>query len=606
MKNTQPPSCFFHAPFRGYFVLFVCLAASMLFTISAPVAARTASTAADVAFLQYVDRMLPEMWREFPEQGVGVGYYKHAQEMTVPDAAARTRAIAFFDTQLAALEKFDPARLSASSRVDWVLMRNNFEASRWDITTFKSWQWQPSQYNVGNDFGLLLNTPYAPLATRLRHVMARLAKVPAYYAAAKANISEPTLEHTRLAILQNKGALSVFDEELVKKVKSAKLTATEKNTFLSRLESARAATSEFISYLTDLEAKLVATPGSARNFRIGRQLYEQKFAYDIQSGFSVDELHKRAIAEKASLHDAMEKRARTLWPKYMGNAEMPADRLAMIRAVIDELSKRHTKRNEFVQTVRKQIPVLEAFVREKDLLDQDRKRPLVVREMPLYMRGDGAGASVSASGPYDLKANTYYNVTPLDDMPEAEAASELREYNDWTLQILNIHEAIPGHYTQHVHATKSKSIVKTIFGNGSMIEGWAVFGEKLMLDAGYGNNSDEMWLMWMKWNLRSVVNTILDIEIQTMDMTKEAAIAMMMREAFQEEAEATNKWRRATLTQVQLTSYFNGYAEITALRDEMRQKQGGKFSVKAFNNQFLSYGSAPVKSIRELMLAGVR
>ena len=65
--------------------------------------------------------------------------------------------------------------------------------------------------------------------------------------------------------------------------------------------------------------------------------------------------------------------------------------------------------------------------------------------------------------------------------------------------------------------------------------------------------------------------------------------------------EATEKWRRATLSQVQLTSY-NGYAEITALRDEMRAKQGSAFSVKRFNNQFLSYGSAPVRSIRTLML----
>jgi uncharacterized protein (DUF885 family) len=155
-----------------------------------------------------------------------------------------------------------------------------------------------------------------------------------------------------------------------------------------------------------------------------------------------------------------------------------------------------------------------------------------------------------------------------------------------------------------MHANKSKSLVKTLFGNGSMIEGWAVFSEKVMLDAGYGNNAPEMWLIWMKWNLRSVVNTILDIEIHTKGMTRDAALALMTREAFQEQTEATEKWRRATLSQVQLTSYFNGYAEITALRDELRGRQGADFTVKGFNNRFLSYGNAPVRSIRELMLAG--
>ena len=192
-------------------------------------------------------------------------------------------------------------------------------------------------------------------------------------------------------------------------------------------------------------------------------------------------------------------------------------------------------------------------------------------------------------------------MTPLDAFTAEEAESFLREYNDWTLQILNIHEAIPGHYTQLMHANKSPSLVKSVFANGSMIEGWAVFGEKVMLDAGYDGASPEIWLAWMKWNLRTVVNTILDYEIQTKDLQRDAAMRMMTREAFQQEAEATEKWRRATLTQVQLTSYFNGYAEITALRDEMRARQGSAFSVKGFNNKFLSYGNAPVRLIRELM-----
>jgi uncharacterized protein (DUF885 family) len=211
---------------------------------------------------------------------------------------------------------------------------------------------------------------------------------------------------------------------------------------------------------------------------------------------------------------------------------------------------------------------------------------------------------VSAPGPLNPTATTYYNVTPLDNFTPEEAESLLREYNDWTLQILNIHEAIPGHYTQLVHANKSGSLVKSVFANGSMIEGWAVFGEKLMLDAGYGNGTPEIWLSWMKWNLRSVVNTILDYEIQTQGLQRDAALRMMTREAFQQDAEATEKWVRATLSQVQLASYFNGYVEITELRDEMRARQGSAFTVKGFNNRFLSYGNAPVRLIRELMLSG--
>ncbi len=557
---------------------------------------------ADEQFQAHAARVLDEMWQEFPEAAVRAGNYKYADRMSVPDQARRERSMAFYARQLAALARFDLAALSASNRIDLALMKNRFEQGRWNLATFKGWQWNPSSYNVGGDVDLLIITEYAPLDARLRQVLAKIDNVPAYYAAAKASVSGPTLEHTELAIRQSKGALTVFGPDLMKKVEGSGLSTAEKALFAQRVESAKAAINDYLAYLGALEAKLKVGP--ARNFRIGKAFYEQKFAYDIQSGFTAEQLYRRALAAKAAMHDSMEKIARDLWPKYLGNTPVPADRLVMIRAVIDELSKHHARREAFVEVVRKQLPELTAFVREKDLLDQDASRPLVVRETPLYMRGSGAGASVSAPGPLDPTANTYYNVTPLDAFTPEEAESFLREYNDWTLQILNIHEAIPGHYTQLMHANKSRSLVKSLFANGSMIEGWAVFSEKVMLDAGYGNNSPEIWLAWMKWNLRAVVNTILDYEIQTGDLQRDAAITMMTREAFQQQTEATEKWRRATLSQVQLTSYFNGYAEITALRDEMRAKQGASFSVKEFNNKFLSYGNAPVRLIRELMLAG--
>ncbi len=555
--------------------------------------------AIDMRFAKHSETVLNEMWRELPERGVRAGYYKYADQLTVPDLAQRNRTLQFYNRQLAALAKFDVEKLSVANQVDLGLMKNQFESRRWHMVTFKDWQWQPSVYNVGGSFGLLLTTEYAPLDTRLRHVMARLAKVPAYYAAAKTNIQNPTLEHTQLAIIQNRGALNVFGDSLTIKLSESKLATAEKKLFGTRLTAAKAAINDYLTFLADLETKLKA--GAPRSFRIGKALYEQKFGYDIQSGFSADQLYRHALATKATRHEAMEKLARELWTKYMGAAAPPTDRLELIGAVISELSKRHTTREAFVDTIRKQIPELEAFVLKHDLVTLDPTRPLVVRETPMYMRGGGAGASISAPGPYDPLANTYYNVTPLDRFTPEQAESYLREYNDWLLQILNIHEAIPGHYTQLVHANKSASRIKSLFGNGSMIEGWAVFSEKVMLDAGYGNHAPEMWLIWMKWNLRSVINTILDYEIQTGDLQRDAAIKLMTREGFQEQTEATEKWRRATFSQVQLASYFNGYAEITALQEQFQAKQGRDFSVKGFNNKFLSFGSAPVRDIARLM-----
>ena len=179
----------------------------------------------------------------------------------------------------------------------------------------------------------------------------------------------------------------------------------------------------------------------------------------------------------------------------------------------------------------------------------DPTKPLVVRREPDYMAGV-AGASISAPGPYDKGGNTYYNVGSLSGWPAEKAESYLREYNHYILQILNIHEAIPGHYTQLVYSNNSPSIVKSILENGAMVEGWAVYTERMMLEEGYGNNDPAMWLMYYKWNLRATCNFILDYSVHAGNMTKEEAMKILIDEAFQQQTEAENKWKRLQLTQV--------------------------------------------------------
>ncbi len=235
---------------------------------------------ADERFKAHAAQVLDEMWAEFPNFGIQRGNYKYADRLNVPDQARRDRTKAFYQRQLAALGQFEPSTLAASQRVELAMLRGRFERSLWELETFRPWQWQPSTYNVANEIDLLVTTEYAPLDTRLRHVMARLERIPAYYAAATASIADPTLEHTQLAILQNRGALTVLGPELMKKVEGSGLGSAEKSLFAQRLEAARGAIGEYISYCGVLEAKLAS--GGARSFRIGKELYEQKFHHDIQ------------------------------------------------------------------------------------------------------------------------------------------------------------------------------------------------------------------------------------------------------------------------------------------------------------------------------------
>ncbi|PHI35488.1 DUF885 domain-containing protein [Pseudoalteromonas sp. GCY] len=557
------------------------------------------TVATNAQFADFSQQFINDLWKQYPEASLWAGFGKYDDIITVPTQATRDASVAFSQAQLAKLQQFDLANLSNSQKIDYHLIENRLKRDIWHIETFKSWQWNPSNYNVSYGFATILNSRFKTDDEKLKLVLARLQYVPAYYEAAQNNINNPTLEYTQLAIAQNQGAFSVLNDELLDKLATSLLTADEKALFKQRFAAAKSAINGYVSYLTNLEKEL-SESGNARSFRIGEKLYEEKFAFDIQSGYTAKQMYEKAMADKARVTNEMVKIVDELWPKYFADKPRPESDIDAIATLIKHLSVKHVKRENFVSEIKAQIPELEKFVMEKDLITLDPEKPLVVRETPEYMRGF-AGASISAPGPYDKRENTYYNVSPLDSMSDEQAESYLREYNHWILQILNIHEAVPGHYTQLVYSNESPSLVKSILSNGAMIEGWAVYTERMMLEEGYGNFEPEMWLMYYKWNLRVICNTILDYGIQVKGISKEEGLDLLMNGAFQERAEAEGKWRRATLSQVQLTSYYSGYREIYDFRETQKQKLGKEFDLKAFHEEFLSFGSAPVKYIRQLM-----
>jgi uncharacterized protein (DUF885 family) len=542
-------------------------------------------------------QFLTNLWRLDPESAISAGKYDGAANLTIPDAANRQRQLAFINEWLDKFGKLDGSKMSDKQRTDLALLTNKLQSDRWYLTTFREFEWNPAMYNVASSIDFILNTEYAAQPQRLRTLLKRIATVPQYYIAARASIVNPTREHTQLAIAQSAGVLSVLDD-LNKAAQASILTPTEKQLYNARVMAARTAVQGYAAWLTEQDAALAQN--GARSFRIGKELYEQKFNYDIQASVSAEQMYQKALAAREKLLEHMDSLSDELWTKTMGNVAKPQDRTDKIGMVIDKLSSNHVAPADFVPEIRRQIPQLQEWVTSHNLLTMDPQKPLVVRETPPYQRGV-AGASIEAPGPYRPQDRTYYNVTPLDGETPEQAESSLREYNHWILQILNIHEAIPGHYTQLVYANKSPSLIKAIFGNGAMVEGWAVYGERMMLESGYGNNEAEMWLMYSKWNLRSVTNTILDYSVHVLGMTEAQALDLLTRQAFQTRREATEKWRRVQLSSVQLTSYFSGYSEIMDLREERKQALGSRFVLKDFHEQFLSYGSAPVKVIRELM-----
>ncbi|WP_367753129.1 DUF885 domain-containing protein [Flavobacterium sp. WC2430] len=549
-------------------------------------------------FEHYKKGYVTTLWDVYPDWASSQGYHKLDSVLVASDSVYLKKQLDFAHSQLDSIQNYPLENLSDPNIIDYYIIKNQLQSTIFKIDKLKSYEWDPSEYNVCSAFASILNGKYDSLESRLHNFNLKMNGITAYYEAAKINIKNPTLEHTALAITQNLGGISIFEKDLNTALSKSKLGDSEKKEIKDKAKVAVNAIVTYTDWLKDLDNK---TP---RSFRLGADLYKEKFELDIQSSYKADTIFKKAVDHKKELHQKMYALADKLWVKYMKETPKPTDSLFLIKKVIDKISLQHTTPAKFQSAIEKQIPELVAFVKEKDLLYIDPSKPLLVRKEPAYMAGV-AGASISAPGPYDKNANTYYNVGSMSGWSADKSESYLREYNDYVLQILNIHEAIPGHYTQLVYSNQSPSLIKSILGNGAMIEGWAVYAELMMLENGY-KNSDEMWLMYYKWNLRTTCNLILDYSVHTKNMSKEEAMHLLVVDAFQQQAEAEGKWNRVSLSQVQLCSYFTGYTEIYEFREMLKKEQGAHFNLKNFHEKFLSYGSAPVKFIKELMLKDLK
>jgi uncharacterized protein (DUF885 family) len=269
-------------------------------------------------------------------------------------------------------------------------------------------------------------------------------------------------------------------------------------------------------------------------------------------------------------------------------------------AVLDKLAEQHPNDETIVGLAQNVVKEATEFVRAKDLVTVS-DAPLEVVVMPEFKRGQGI-AYCDSPGALEKNGKTFFACEPTPkDWPQDRKDSFYREYNNFMVRDLTVHEAMPGHYLQLVHANQFRgpTLVRAIFQSGTFIEGWAVYAEQFMAEAGYGG--PEVKMQQLKMRLRVICNAILDQSIHTANMSEQEALDLMMKEGFQQEGEAVAKWKRARLSSAQLSTYFIGVTEHLELRERAKAKAGDAFDLKKYNDSVLSFGSPPAKYVRELL-----
>lgn len=553
----------------------------------------------DEKFSKLVDKFMDEYFKYHPVSATWIGYHKYDNLLDDFSEKAIKEKLEWLKDYKDKFSKFDLKKLTKDNSIDCRILLEEIEERIFNLEELKEYEWNPLIYNsvIGDGLMYLITQDFAPGEERLKNALERVKQIPNFVEQAKKNLKDAPQIHIETAIKQNKGNINILKNDLMKFADTLKISDELKSELKKAVDAGVKSLEEYGEWL---EGEL--KPRSKRDFRLGKEIYYKKMRHYLKANLTPDEILTLAEREKSRVHEEMYQIALPLYKYYYAREPKGIDKLSVIKSVLDKIVLEHPRPSEIMDRIKSDLNYLTQFIKEKNLLTLDESKPLVIRETPEYQRGVSV-ASLEAPGPLEKNMKTFYNVSPIpEDWTPEQIESYLREYNYYSLLELSIHEAIPGHYVQLYYSNRCPSIVRSVFWSGTMVEGWAVYAERLMIENGILNNDPKMRLIHLKWYLRVIINAILDHKIHAGSMTQEEALSLMMKEGFQERAEAEGKWRRACLTSAQLSSYFTGFQEIMALRDEYMKLKGDKFNIKEFNENLLSHGSPPVKYLREILL----
>lgn len=497
------------------------------------------------------------------------------------------------------LSRLDGSKLGPEERADLGLMKNLCEAALFDLEAEQSWKKNPTMYVelVGNALFTPYSLNYAPEEKRWRHIVARLEAVPGLLEAARANLESSNPVWTQTAIEENDGTIGLIEKEFAPKV-PAGLSERFRAAAARASESMRA----FNAYL-----KTVRDAG-LEGWRLGPELYARKFQLVFGGLTTPDQLLQQAEQALADLRREMFKTASPLHGKYFPRHRDPVDLNLVVGEVLQKVAEKRPRPEKYFEEAQKSLDEVREFVRNHSdkIVPLPPNYNLGIIETPPFMRGIYAVGGFNPAPPLQPELGAFYWITPIPpDWPRERIESKLREYNYYGLRLLTIHEAIPGHWLQFEYAAQvqppPRRVLRSLFGDGAYVEGWAVYATDLMVQEGYLNGDPELRLIHSKQLLRAIANTILDIRLHTKGMSDQEAMELMLKRTFQEREEAEAKLRRAKLSSCQLPTYFAGFEAWKRLRLAAEAKAGQGFRPGEFHRKALGEGALPMPVLAELM-----
>jgi uncharacterized protein (DUF885 family) len=571
-------------------------------------------------FAELSDQFMKDSLALSPTSASAAGYHKHVDpktgKTTELDALLDDMSLegmaeqrAFYQHWRERFRNETPvSALDAQDAADWQLIDDQIGLNLLEFDKIQNYRHNPTVpvELIGNALFLPLTQDYASHDVRVGHVLSRASAIPRLLTQVKKYLSDCDPIFITTAIEENDGNIDLIENTIAAEIPAGSPLKTE---YDKAAPPAIAALKDFSQWLQNDLAKRP----SHLTWRLGKESYDQKFRLVMETEVTPEQVLADAEeglrSVRAEMLDLALPMHAKMYPDHTDHSDLSVHERQnlIITEVLRKISDEHPRPDQLQQTIEADLESIKQFIREKKIVSLGTRDNLKVIPTPPFERGIYSVAGFHSAPPLEPQAEAEFWVTPIDPkMPADKVESKLREYNNYTLYWLSIHEALPGHYVQFEHLNniqpERRRLLRSLFANGAYVEGWAEYIAQVMMDEGFLNKDPRFRMVMRKIRLRLLANAILDVKMQTMGMTDEQAMDLMTKDAFQTQAEAEGKLVRAKLSSTQLPTYFVGLREWLAFRKKYQAEAGKNFDMLKFHDLVLDQGPLPVPVVEKLVM----
>lgn len=532
-----------------------------------------------------INQYLEALWEQYPVKATEVGVHTqddHLPDFTPTSVEARYQEDQEFASRFASL---DARSLDTDAYLDREVALANLHRSIGRHEYLQPWNRDPCLYEQAVIQGVysLIERDYAPLEQRARAVLSRLLRAPRLLRQARSNLTEETPRlFVDTALKEIAGGIEFLEEvidDLIREIPSLESELSEAS------QSALNALAEYERFVGSLGTRCDG------DVAVGKQYYN----------FLLKEYHLVDIDSQELLE--LGRQSIDVYQTELADLAKSIDPGRSWTAITNDLKRDHPPTTEGVlEMYQEEVDLARSFVLEHQLVTMPEENGFVVSLSPKFVWATIPFGSTHPPRPFEDDNTGFWEITPPDPTaPPGLQEQKLQGHNRWNARAIALHEAYPGHHMHYCIVKQSRSKIRRQFVDTVFVEGWGLYTEDLMWEAGYFDDP-RVRLIQLVNALWRAVRIVVDVSLHTGLLSVEECIDKLVNISRLEPVNAAGEVARYAATPTQAASYLLGKTQILGIREACRRQSGDDFDLRAFHDELLSYGAISPLLVRDQMV----